>query len=100
MMTYYIGVDVGSLSTDVVVIDEAANVLGSAITLTGANSTQAAETALAAATQSRDKNRSGRLRGQHGIRAFSGTLCPKGGDRNNVPRHGRKTPFSPMPDHH
>jgi len=51
MMTYYIGVDVGSLSTDVVVIDEAANVLGSAITLTGANSTQAAETALAEAAQ-------------------------------------------------
>ena len=43
-MAYFIGVDVGSLSTDVVVIDEAANVLGSAISLTGANSTRAAET--------------------------------------------------------
>ncbi|MCF8131136.1 MAG: acyl-CoA dehydratase activase [Deltaproteobacteria bacterium] len=50
-MAYYIGVDVGSLSTDVVVIDEGGNVLGSAITLTGANSTKAAETALAEATK-------------------------------------------------
>ena len=49
-MAYYMGVDVGSLSTDVVVIDEVGNVLGSAITLTGANSTQAAETAVAEAT--------------------------------------------------
>jgi len=50
-MAFYIGVDVGSLSTDVVVIDEEANVSGSAITLTGANSTQAAETALAEAAR-------------------------------------------------
>ena len=45
-MAYYIGIDVGSLSTDVVVVDEAANILGSAITLTGANSTRAAEATL------------------------------------------------------
>jgi len=45
------GVDVGSLSTDVVIIDEQANVLGSAITLTGANSTEAAQKALAEAAQ-------------------------------------------------
>ena len=50
-MAYYIGVDVGSLSTDVVVIDETARVLGSAITLTGANSTQAAEATLAEAAR-------------------------------------------------
>ncbi|MCF8130680.1 MAG: acyl-CoA dehydratase activase [Deltaproteobacteria bacterium] len=50
-MTYFAGVDVGSLSTDVVVMDEAANVLGSAIVLTGANSTQAAEKALAEAAR-------------------------------------------------
>lgn len=45
-MAYYIGVDVGSLSTDAVIVDETAQVLGSAITLTGANSTDAAEAAL------------------------------------------------------
>ncbi len=50
-MTFYVGVDVGSLSTDVVVVDEMAHVLGSAIMLTGANSTQAAEKALAEATR-------------------------------------------------
>ncbi len=50
-MAYYIGVDVGSLSTDVVVMDEKAHVLGSAITLTGANSTRAAEVALADAAR-------------------------------------------------
>ncbi len=50
-MAYYMGVDVGSLSTDVVIIDEKANVLGSAITLTGANSTEAAQKALANAAQ-------------------------------------------------
>ncbi len=49
-MAFFIGVDVGSLSTDVVVIDELANVLGSAITLTAANSTRAAEQALEEAT--------------------------------------------------
>ena len=49
-MAFYIGVDVGSLSTDVVVIDELANILGSAITLTAANSTRAAQQALQEAT--------------------------------------------------
>ena len=53
-MAYYIGVDVGSLSTDVVVIDETARVLGSAITLTGANSTQAAEATLSEAARKAD----------------------------------------------
>ena len=51
IMAYYIGVDVGSLSTDVVIIDDKANVLGSAITLTGANSTRAAEATLEIAAQ-------------------------------------------------
>ena len=45
-MTYFMGVDVGSLSTDVVVIDENANVKGSAVTMTGASSTRAAEKAM------------------------------------------------------
>ena len=34
-MAYYMGVDVGSLSTDVVVIDENAKIAGSAVTMTG-----------------------------------------------------------------
>ncbi len=50
-MPYYIGVDVGSLSTDVVVIDEEGKMVGSAIRFTGANSTRAAEAALDEAAQ-------------------------------------------------
>ena len=50
-MTYYMGVDVGSLSTDVVVIDKNADVLGTAITMTGANSTRAAESAMQRAAE-------------------------------------------------
>ncbi|MCG6880047.1 MAG: acyl-CoA dehydratase activase [Deltaproteobacteria bacterium] len=50
-MTYYMGVDVGSLSTDVVVIDENAKIAGSAITMTGANSTRAAESAMGQAAE-------------------------------------------------
>ncbi len=53
-MGSYIGVDVGSLSTDVVVIDESTRILSSAITLTGANSTRAAETALQEALEKAD----------------------------------------------
>ncbi len=45
-MNYYMGVDVGSLSTDVVVINDKDDVLGSTITMTGANSTRAAESAM------------------------------------------------------
>ena len=45
-MTCYMGVDVGSLFTDVVVTDEYANVLGTAITMTGASSARAAERAM------------------------------------------------------
>ncbi len=50
-MAYYMGVDVGSLSTDAVLIDENDSILGSAITMTGANSTRAAETAMAQAVK-------------------------------------------------
>ena len=45
-MICYMGVDVGSLSTDVVVINESGDVLGSAIIMTGANSSRAAEKAM------------------------------------------------------
>ena len=48
-MSYFAGVDVGSLSTDVVIIDGRGNIKASAIVTTGAHSTDAAEKALAVA---------------------------------------------------
>jgi predicted CoA-substrate-specific enzyme activase len=44
-MDYFAGIDVGSLSTDVVVLDENDRILGYSIISTGANSTDAAEEA-------------------------------------------------------
>jgi predicted CoA-substrate-specific enzyme activase len=58
-MDYFAGIDVGSLSTDVVVLDEKEEILGYSIVSTGANSTDAAEEgyekALAPAGVSREK---------------------------------------------
>jgi (R)-2-hydroxyacyl-CoA dehydratese activating ATPase len=48
-LNYFAGIDVGSLSTDVVIIDSHGAVVGSAIVTTGHSSTQAAEKALALA---------------------------------------------------
>jgi predicted CoA-substrate-specific enzyme activase len=48
-MDYFAGVDVGSLSTDAVILDERDEIAGYSIVETGANSTQAAEEALAKA---------------------------------------------------
>ena len=48
-MAYFAGIDVGSLSTDVVILDEKGVVAGYSIIQTGANSTEAAEKALAGA---------------------------------------------------
>ncbi len=48
-MPYFVGIDVGSLSTDVVIIDERAYVVGDSIVPTGAKSTTAADKALSAA---------------------------------------------------
>ncbi len=45
-MPHYAGIDVGSLSSDAVIIDKAANILGFSVQPTGAHSTQAAEAAL------------------------------------------------------
>ena len=45
-MDLFAGIDVGSLSTDCVVIDEKEDILAYSITETGANSTEAAETSL------------------------------------------------------
>ena len=42
-MAYFAGIDVGSLSTDVVILDEKGVVAGYSIIQTGANSTEAAE---------------------------------------------------------
>jgi (R)-2-hydroxyacyl-CoA dehydratese activating ATPase len=42
-MDYFAGIDVGSLSTDVVILDERDEILGYSIISTGANSTDAAE---------------------------------------------------------
>jgi len=50
-MKYFAGIDVGSLSTDVVIIDEAARVAGYSIVTTGARSTTAADKALTAALE-------------------------------------------------
>jgi predicted CoA-substrate-specific enzyme activase len=56
-MTYYAGIDVGSLSTEAVILNADAELMGFAIILTGVNSTAAAaealDKALAAADQSR-----------------------------------------------
>lgn len=48
-MAYFAGVDVGSLSTDVVIIDDNAKIISYTVIETGANSTQAAEQALGSA---------------------------------------------------
>lgn len=48
-MTYYAGIDVGSLSTDAVIVDRAGRMIASAIVPTGAHSTRAADLALAEA---------------------------------------------------
>lgn len=48
-MPFFAGVDVGSLSSDAVVIDEQANILGFSVLPTGAHSTDAAQAALDAA---------------------------------------------------
>ncbi|WP_449247095.1 acyl-CoA dehydratase activase [Desulfarculus baarsii] len=50
-MTYFAGVDVGSLSTDAVIVDEAENIVAYAVVETGANSTDAAQRAMAQAAQ-------------------------------------------------
>ena len=47
--TLYAGIDIGSLSTDVVLLDGTLAVVGSAITATGASTRKAAREALAAA---------------------------------------------------
>jgi predicted CoA-substrate-specific enzyme activase len=48
-MDYYAGIDVGSLSTDVVILSQNEGIAGYSIVDTGANSTEAAEEALARA---------------------------------------------------
>ncbi|MBI5521021.1 MAG: 2-hydroxyglutaryl-CoA dehydratase [Desulfarculus sp.] len=48
-MPYFAGIDVGSLSSDAVIIDGDANILGFSVQPTGAHSTNAAEAALAEA---------------------------------------------------
>ncbi len=50
-MAYFAGVDVGSLSTDVVIIDDNAEIISYTVIETGANSTQAAEKALESALE-------------------------------------------------
>jgi predicted CoA-substrate-specific enzyme activase len=58
-MNYFAGVDIGSLTCDAVIIDESAQIVSSAIVLTGARSRNAIETAykaaLDAANLSRDR---------------------------------------------
>lgn len=44
-MDYFAGIDVGSLSTEVVILDAVDRIIGYSIVETGANSTEAAETA-------------------------------------------------------
>ncbi|MEW5911095.1 MAG: acyl-CoA dehydratase activase [Thermodesulfobacteriota bacterium] len=56
-MPFYAGIDVGSLSSDAVIIDQEGQVVGSAITETGAHSTQAAERALDLALAQAELNR-------------------------------------------
>ena len=45
-MEYFAGIDVGSLSTDVVITDMAGDIVGYSVISTGANSTEAAEEGL------------------------------------------------------
>jgi predicted CoA-substrate-specific enzyme activase len=58
MMYYFAGIDVGSLSTDAVILDEKEEIVGYSIVETGANSTQAAEEALQKALSQADLHRS------------------------------------------
>jgi predicted CoA-substrate-specific enzyme activase len=60
-MDYFAGIDVGSLSTETVVMDEKGEIVGYSIVETGANSTQAAEQALERALSQAGLHRS-RLR--------------------------------------
>jgi (R)-2-hydroxyacyl-CoA dehydratese activating ATPase len=48
-MTYFAGIDVGSLSSDAVIVDQEGQIKGWAVTETGAHSTNAAQAALGAA---------------------------------------------------
>ena len=50
-MSYFGGIDVGSLSSDAVIVDQAGGIKGWAVTETGAHSTNAAEAALDAALE-------------------------------------------------
>jgi predicted CoA-substrate-specific enzyme activase len=56
-VSYFCGIDVGSLSTDVVIIDETARVAGYSIVPTGAKSTTAADKALESALERADISR-------------------------------------------
>jgi predicted CoA-substrate-specific enzyme activase len=56
-MHYFSGIDVGSLSTEAVILDANGNLAGYSIVQTGANSTEAAEEALETALAGADINR-------------------------------------------
>jgi len=58
-MNYFAGVDVGSLSTDAVILDEHGEIAGYSIVETGANSTTAAEEAMGKALSSAGVDRNG-----------------------------------------
>lgn len=58
-MNYFGGIDVGSLSTDAVILDENGRIAGYSIVETGANSTEAAEEALAKALDGAGLDRTG-----------------------------------------
>jgi predicted CoA-substrate-specific enzyme activase len=53
-MKYFAGIDIGSLTCDAVIIDEAANVVSSSVVLTGARSRNAIESAFGKALESAD----------------------------------------------
>ena len=57
-MYYFTGIDVGSLSTDVVIMDPEGNISGYSVIQTGANSTEAAEEGLEEALRNADLTRS------------------------------------------
>ena len=56
IMKYFAGIDIGSLTCDAVIIDESANIISSAIVLTGARSRNAIENAYGEALDSADLN--------------------------------------------
>ena len=94
-MSYFAGIDVGSLSSDAVIVDDAGGIKGWAVTETGAHSTNAAEAALDTALERAGLGQDAdHLHRGHGLRP--GGRAPGGQEdhRDHLPRPGGLHPVS------